>query len=340
MTELSGILSSEDMDKAVRKGMPDWISPMLARLTHEHFSSEDWIYERKLDGERVISCMEKDGRVRLLSRNGKEINSSYPEIEEALSRQSPRGIVLDGEVVAFSSDGISDFQKLQPRMQASSREQASRQGVKVFYYVFDCPYSLGYDLSSCRLRARKKLLRELIDWTDPLMFTPHRNGKGLEYYREACRKGWEGIIAKKADSRYLHGRSSRWLKFKCVMQQEFIIGGYTEPGGDRPGLGALLLGYYRVGELRYAGKVGTGFDEGTLRMLASKLGSLERKTPPFSDPPEDSGTRFVSPELVCEVAFTEWTSDGRLRHPSCKGLRRDKDPADVTREDETSRTVS
>ena len=316
--------------------MPDWIDPMLAKLTHDYFSGEEWIFERKLDGERLLAYVEPDGQVRLMSRNKKRLNDSYPEIEEALAGQAPAGCILDGEVVAFNEHNVTDFQRLQPRMQAPSRQESRDSGVRVYYYIFDCLYVDGHDITGCGLRSRKKLLRAAVDWDDPLRWTPHRNDDGLDYYREACRKGWEGLIAKHAGSEYVHSRSSKWLKFKCVMQQEFVVGGFTEPHGERIGFGALLLGFYRQGDLVYAGKVGTGFDDETLQDLRGRLDRLERKTSPYDR--GDPGTKevhFVTPKLVCEVAFTEWTDDDKLRHPRYNGLRRDKEAEDVHKEVES-----
>jgi DNA ligase D-like protein (predicted ligase) len=328
-------LSAEDREQAEETSMPDWMDPMLAKLTHDHFSDPDWIYERKLDGERVLAYIDDGGEVRLLSRNEKQLNDSYPEIEAALESQAPAGCILDGEVVAFDSDNVSDFQKLQPRMHASSREESLDSDVRVYYYVFDCMYVDGHDITNVPLRARKKVLREALDWDDPLRWTQHRREEGEAFLEEACEKGWEGLIAKKADSAYVHSRSSHWLKFKCVRQQEFVIGGFTEPHGERIGFGALLVGFYRDGDLVYAGKVGTGYDDETLQSLRSRMDRIERKTSPYDvgDVPEKE-VHFVTPKLVCEVKFTEWTGDDRLRHPAFMGLRRDKDPEDVRKEAE------
>ena len=333
MTDLFDKLSEQAQQNAKKSAMPEWMDPMLAKLSHDHFSSPDWIYERKLDGERAISYVSPDGGVRIMSRNQKELNASYPEIEEALKAQAPKGCILDGEVVALDSDGISDFQKLQPRMQASSREESEASGVKIYYYLFDCMYADGHDLSDCNLRSRKSVLKAAIDWEDPLRFTPHRNEKGEAYFEEACQKGWEGIIAKQADSPYLHSRSSKWLKFKCSRQQEFVIGGFTDPEGERIGFGALLLGFYRDDNLVFAGKVGTGFDDDTLADMHDRLKKIERKTSPFDQgEPDTKGVHFVTPKLVCQVAFSEWTQDDKLRHPRYKGLRRDKQAEDVNQE--------
>ncbi|MGC9529664.1 MAG: non-homologous end-joining DNA ligase [Candidatus Bipolaricaulaceae bacterium] len=338
MSNLLQRLSDEEREKARETSMPDWMDPMLAKLTHDHFTGEEWIFERKLDGERLLAYIEQDGQVRLMSRNQKRINDSYPEIEEALADQVPAGCILDGEVVAFDEHNVSDFQRVLPRRHASSRQEARQSGVKVYYYMFDCLYVEGHDITRCPLRSRKKVLKAAIRWDDPLRWTPHCNDDGLNYYKEACSKGWEGLIAKHAGSEYVHGRSSKWLKFKCVVQQEFVICGFTEPHGERVGFGALLLGFYRGDDLVYAGKVGTGFDDQTLNDLRGRLEALERETSPYDrGKPQTKGVHFVTPRLVCEVRFTEWTGDDDLRHPRYKGLRRDKDPKDVHKEAESQK---
>jgi DNA ligase D-like protein (predicted ligase) len=205
--------------------------------------------------------------------------------------------------------------------------------VAVYLYLFDLVYLDCCDLCDLDLCTRKDLLEHLIAFKDPLRFTTHRNEDGVAYWKEACAKGWEGVIAKRADSRYLHRRSNDWLKFKCINQQEFVIGGYSDPRGGRQGFGALLLGYYRGGDLIYAGKVGTGFDDKSLQIIAGRLMSQEQEASPFADKKRpERGEHFVSPGLVCEVAFTEWTPDGKLRHPRFLGLRDDKPPGDVIRE--------
>ncbi|ATJ81334.1 non-homologous end-joining DNA ligase [Halomonas beimenensis] len=334
MTDPLSPLEAAEREPARRTAMPRWHAPMLATLSHADIDDDGWCFERKLDGERVIARIRPGGEVQLYSRNHRRLDASYPDIEAALARQAPRGCLLDGEVVAFDARHRSDFQRLQPRMQAADREEARRSGVRVYYYLFDCLYACGHDLTGCTLRSRKKLLRTLIDWRAPLRWTPHRIQDGPGYHRQACDRGWEGLIAKRADSAYVAGRSREWRKWKCRHQQEFVIGGHTEPHGEREGLGALLLGVYQEDELVYAGKVGTGFDAAMLATLKDRLSPLARETSPFQrgDPPRE-GVRFVSPRLVCEVAFTEWTRDGRLRHPSFQGLRRDKAPRDVHRED-------
>jgi DNA ligase D-like protein (predicted ligase) len=295
--------------------------PMLAVLTDERFSDPGWIYERKLDGIRCLAC-KSDGRVDLRSRNDLSLNGRFPEIVRGLEDDPASDVVLDGEIVAFEGSETS-FARLQQR---------GERPTAVFYYVFDILRAGGEDVTPRPLRERKAVLRDAITFRDPLRFTTHRNRDGEAFYAEACRKGWEGIIAKRADAPYTHGRSRDWLKFKCSAEQEFVIGGYTPPRGSRTDLGALLLGYYDDGALRYAGKVGTGFTRATLHDLASRLEPLRRDTSPFADEVRERGATWVEPRLVAQVGFSEWTRDGRLRHPRFLGLRDDKSPAEVVRE--------
>jgi DNA ligase D-like protein (predicted ligase) len=324
-------LPDDAAERLERSDPPDSVRPMLATLTERRFSEPDWIYERKLDGERCMT-LRRGSSLRLLSRNSKELNETYPELADALSEQDAESFAVDGEIVAFEGR-VTSFSRLQQRMQISDPEEARRSGVKVYYYLFDLLYLGGYDTTGVPLRHRKALLRQALRFADPIRFTAHRNEDGEAYYREACRKGWEGIIAKRADSGYAHTRSRDWLKFKCVNQQEFVVGGYTDPQGERVGFGALLIGYYDEDELKYAGKVGTGYDDETLERLSDRLAAIERKTPAFGE--EDlprNGVHWVTPELVAEVGFTEWTDDGKLRHPRFLGLRRDKQARQVKRE--------
>ena len=312
--------------------MPTWTDPMLATLTDERFSSGDWIYERKLDGERCLVF--HDGRsTRLFSRNRQRLDDTYPELVEAFEAQPEARFVVDGEIVAFSG-GTTSFSRLQQRMRITDPQAARRSRVSVYLYVFDLLHLDGYDLSALDLRERKNTLRKLLTFDDPLRYTAHRNRDGETYYEEACRKGWEGVIAKRADSPYVHSRSRHWLKFKCVKSQEMVIGGYTDPKGEREAFGALLLGYYENGDLHYAGKVGTGFDDATLRDLGERLSDHAADACPFVECEEAAGqgVHWVEPELVGQIGFTEWTRDLKLRHPRFLGLRRDKKPTDVVRE--------
>jgi bifunctional non-homologous end joining protein LigD len=316
-----------------RTRQPDWLEPELATLTQDRFSDPAWLFERKFDGERCLA-FRAGQQLRLMTRNRQQVTSTYPEIANALRAQEASDFIVDGEVVAFDGDQTS-FSLLQRRLGVRDPGPALRAEVPVYLYVFDVLWAGGRDVRPLPLRERKRLLRGLLSFRDPLRFTEHRDADGEAYWREACGKGWEGVIAKRADSPYRPGRTRDWLKFKCVNGQEFVIGGYTDPRGSRTGFGALLLGYYdRDGKLRYAGKVGTGFDRRTLTSLHAALAADERQEPPF-EPVRGlprSGVHWVNPRLVAQVGFTEWTADGQLRHPRFQGLRRDKDPADVVRE--------
>ncbi|QEC50726.1 ATP-dependent DNA ligase [Baekduia soli] len=297
---------------------------MKAVLTDAPFSDDGWIFERKLDGVRCVAIRD-GGPVTLLSRNDLPLGGRYPEIAEALERQPQRRFAADGEIVAFDGAQTS-FARLAGR---------GRTAVPVFFYIFDVLWLDGHDVRRLPLRARKRLLRDALRFDDrALRFSAHRNGDGEAYFAEACRKGWEGLVAKRADSTYTDRRSRDWLKLKCEQGQELVIGGYTAPKGSRTDFGALLLGHYDDGALRYAGKVGTGFDAATLAALGARLRALHRDDPPFADAGaiRESTARWVAPELVAQVAFTEWTRAGRLRHPRFLGLRDDKPAREVVRE--------
>ena len=327
-------LDGSARDQLRQKAQPDWTKPMLATLVHEAFSDRDWIYERKLDGERCLVFI-KNGTVQLYSRNRKELNDSYPEIEAAFDELSLPDLIADGEIVTFDGQRTS-FSRLQGRMQVRDREEARQTDITVFYYLFDLLHFAGYQLTGLRLRERKKVLQRALAFVDPLRYLNHVNETGEAYHREACEKSWEGVIAKNASAAYVHSQSKKWLKFKCTRGQEFVIVGYTEPSGRRIGFGALLLGYHdEQGLLRYAGKVGTGFDNTFLQSFAQTLQALERKTTPIEsgEAPDASGIHWVRPEKVGEVGFTEWTTHNKLRHPRFLGLRRDKQSEQVVREE-------
>jgi len=313
-------------------GQLDWVEPELATLTRDRFSDPAWIYERKFDGERCLAYRD-GGQLRLMTRNHQQVNSTYPELDEALGAQAATDFIVDGEVVAFVG-GATSFAQLQQRLGQRHPDQDLLRRVPVYYYLFDVMYADGRDVRGLPLRERKRILRDVIAFAGPLRFATHRNRNGEAYYAQACRWGWEGLIAKRADAPYRAGRGHDWLKFKCLNGQEFVIGGYTDPQGSRHGFGALLLGYYDdKGQLAYAGKVGTGFTEATLASLHRTLAGLGRETPAFARGRlPKSGVHWVEPNLVCEVGFSEWTTAGELRHPRYQGLRRDKDPASVVRE--------
>jgi bifunctional non-homologous end joining protein LigD len=304
---------------------PTFEQPMKATLTDDRFSDPDWLYERKLDGIRSLA-IRGPKQVELFSRNDLSQNARYPELVEALTQEPQQDFVVDGEIVAFTGNR-TDFGKL------TQRHRLGRDRVKVFYYLFDLLHLAGHDTTQLPQRTRKALLRRSLRFVGNVRFTPHRNRDGEAYYTYACRQGWEGLIAKRADAPYVHGRAKDWLKFKCSAEQELVIGGYTAPKGSRTVLGALLVGYYDGKTLRYAGKVGTGFDRATLDDLGDRLKPLTRKTSPFTkDEIKERDVTWVEPELVAQVGFSEWTADGRLRHPRYLGLRDDKAATEVVRE--------
>jgi bifunctional non-homologous end joining protein LigD len=331
MRDPFGKLPDRVQRSLVERRPPSWIDPMLATLTARRFSDPGWIFEPKFDGVRCLS-FRHDGGVRLMSRNRLSANDRYPEIAEALAAQDAADFIVDGEVVAFEGNRTS-FARLQRRMQVRDPNNARRSGVPVYYYVFDVLYAGGFDVTGLPLRDRKALLRGLFSFKDPVRFTAHRNADGVRYWEQACRRGLEGVIAKRADSPYVPGRSGHWLKFKCVNEQEFVIGGFTDPKGSRHDFGALLIGYHRDGDLVFAGKVGTGFDDETLRTLGRRLRALEQERPPFTAGRlPRKGVHWVRPELVGQIGFTEWTRDGQLRHPRFLGQRDDKAAREVVRE--------
>jgi bifunctional non-homologous end joining protein LigD len=296
---------------------------MKAVLARQAFSDPNWIFERKLDGIRGLAVRSGED-TRLLSRNDLDLSRRYPEVREAAARQEASRFAIDGEVVAFEGSRTS-FARLADR---------GRHPVPVFFYVFDLLWLDGYDIRALPLRTRKRLLSSALTFGDPLRLTTHRNRDGEAMFAEACRRRWEGIIAKRADSPYQATRSRDWLKFKCEAGQELVIGGFTAPRGSRTDFGALLVGHYDGGRLRYAGKVGTGFDRETLHSLGRRLHELQADTSPFADPGSirERAVTWVRPELVAELAFTEWTEAGRLRHPRFLGLRDDKPAREVVRE--------
>ena len=294
---------------------------MLATLTKDYFSDPDWVFEPKLDGIRCIAS-KRGSSVKLLSRNRLDLTPTYSAVAAALSSQGP-DFVVDGEVAAVKGE-ITSFSLLQ---------QVHRQQVAVVYFCFDLLHLDGYDLTALPLTARKELLAQSLELDEPLRYVSHIEEEGEAYYREACKRGWEGLIAKRASSRYARGRSKDWLKFKCSFEQELVIGGFTEPEGARSHFGALLVGYYDDGDLRYAGKVGTGFTQKTLADLHARMAPLERPDAPFAGkPPVRKGAHWLQPKLVAQIGFSEWTTDGKLRHPRFLGLRADKKARDVVRE--------
>ena len=277
---------------------------------------DDWLHEVKFDGYRIIAI--KDGAdVKLLSRRFKDWTAEFPSVAAAVAALKIPKVILDGEVAIVLPDGRTSFQGLQ-----------SRAG-ELAYFVFD-----RIELGDQPLEQRKRALAELVGTQQDgtIRYSDHVIGHGRKFFAAACEKGLEGIISKRRDSLYSGGRGGAWLKTKCILRQEFVIGGYTDPEGARAHVGALLVGYHEGGHLKYAGKVGTGFTQKLLAELAGLFAQLARDACPFTPALRGGGMHWVEPKLVCEVAFTEWTNDGRLRHPSFQGLRKDKLAKDVIRE--------
>jgi bifunctional non-homologous end joining protein LigD len=318
---------------------PDY-EPQLATLVKQPPSGTGWVHEIKYDGYR-IGCRLRGGRATLISRSGKDWTAAFPHIAVACAGLPITEGLLDGEVCIVLPDGRTSFQMLQNAFSGGTP------GGTLVYFVFDLLRVDGERLQSMALVERKARLQKLIGRrrTSRVRYAEHIAGDGRTFFNQACRLGLEGIISKRASEPYRPGRHGDWLKTKCVLEQEFVIGGFTDPEGSRAGIGALLIGYYpasrsglrRAGpaKLIFSGKVGTGFSHKVALDLRRKLEAIAQKHCPFDPPPERSiakAAHWVKPKLVCEVVFTEWTGEGKIRHPSFQGLRADKKPAEVTRE--------
>lgn len=311
---LEPMLASPGAELATRAGGPLSLRPGA------------WLLEPKLDGLRCI-CARNGAEVRLWSRNRLSFNERFPEVARALADLAADNFALDGEVVAMVG-GRPSFSALQ----GAGRGPAAREG-EVVYWVFDLLWLLGQDVRQLPIEARKDLLAQAVPDSRHVRRLPALEGDPAQLFEQACRDGWEGLVAKRAGSAYRGGRSPDWLKLKCGCRQELVVGGFTSPKGSRWGFGALLVGYWEKGQLLYAGKVGTGFSEATLAELARELAALERPSSPFATLVREKGAHWAEPVLVAEVAFTSWTPDGRLRHPSFLGLRPDKPASEVVREE-------
>ncbi len=296
--------------------IPFRIHPMLATLVAAPFDKPGWVYEEKYDGDRFLAYKEGP-RVRLLSRNGKDRTDRFAHVAGAIARLDARTLLLDGEIVVFDGKGVSRFQLLQ---------QATGEPV---YVVFDCLFYNGADLRRKPLSQRRSMMESALGSSDTLVASRRLASNGLEAFRTAKRRGYEGLVAKDLSSPYLEGRSTKWLKVKVHQEEEFVICGYTAPAGARQHFGAVLLGAYVRNKLHYVGKVGTGFDRTTLAALYRKFQPLVRRQPALVDPPRGSGLVFLAPKLVAQISFQEWTADRKLRQPVFLGLRDDKSPQDV-----------
>jgi bifunctional non-homologous end joining protein LigD len=308
--------------------LPKRLQPMLATLTDAPFDDADWIFEDKYDGFRMVAKIE-DGKVTLYSRNGKIISHNYIEVAKALEGVKADA-VIDGELVALDKNGVSHFQLLQ---------NALRHEAKLLYCTFDLMFCDGEDLRGLTLLKRKKRLKEILPSHKLIAFSRHRKADGTKFFEEAERKGLEGIMAKRADSKYLSGaRTDNWLKIKTSKRQEVVIAGFTAPRRTRPFFGALALAVREKNGWQYIGRVGTGFNHETLEELHDKLIKLKAAKSPFAGRVKDEAvTTWVKPSLVAEVKFTEWTTRGEMRHPVYLGLRTDKRAEDVARERERPR---
>ena len=317
-----------------KEAMPTLINPMLATLTKEAFSDPNWIFEFKWDGIRAVGFL-KNKKVQLVSRNAKEFAFRYPELSSLPKWIDAENAILDGEIVALTDKGIPSFQLLQQRMGLNAKSEIARLANEspVVYYVFDLLYCNGFSLMGAELIHRKALLKEIMEENEFLRYSDHVIGDGVKLFQKASKLQLEGIIAKHQSSLYVQKRTRDWLKIKTVLRQEVVIGGYTEPKGSRIRFGSLVVGLYRDSELTYVGHVGGGFNERSLKQVYSFMQPLKQQKSPFlSTPKTNEKVQWIKPALVCEVKFSEWTSDGMMRQPIFMGLRDDKQPAQCVME--------
>lgn len=299
--------------------IPFRMKPMLATLVDAPFTRANWVFEEKYDGVRILAYKE-GSRVTLISRNAIDRTENYPEIARAVLALKPKTLLLDGEVVVFDAKDVSRFQLLQ---QGKGKPE---------YAMFDCLYRDGKDLRREPLASRRESLESLTGLGPRLRISAKLDPDGLKAFRIASRRGLEGVVGKNLQSVYESRRSREWLKVKVHHEQEFVIGGFTKPKGSRLDFGALLLGVYDDKGLHYTGKVGTGFEDETLKNLRHKFQPLIQSKSAFEGLPKESDVTFLKPELVAQISFTEWTKDGKLRHPVYLGLRDDKKAKEVRRE--------
>ena len=315
--------------------MPSVIHPMLATLVDDPFSDPDWIFETKWDGFRSV-CFIKNGKARFVSRNQIEMTPQYPELANIAKQIDAKEAILDGEIVALDEHGMPRFQLLQPRVGRKSGIDALRGAAQIVYFVFDLLYVDGYDLTQCTVVERKAKLAEILRPSNFIKLSEHVAGEGKAFFREIEKFHLEGMMAKRAASKYVPKRSSDWLKIKTVMRSEVVIGGYTQPRGTRSHFGSLVCGLYRAGDLHYVAHVGGGFNESTLASIYKLIQPLKTDKSPFVDAPKtNEPVQWLKPKLVAEVKFSEWTAEHRLRHPVFVGLREDKKPTDCRFEFET-----
>src|SRR5271166_1841639 len=308
--------------------------PMLPTLVDKPFDDDEWLFELKWDGFRAICTIRSKDKYELISRNGLVMNKKFPELEGLAADFTRVPLVLDGEIVSLDAKGRSSFQRLQRRFKPGPG--GDHDSGNIVYAVFDLLYDGSKDLRRTPLEKRKALLEKILrPGATHTIYSKHVIGKGKQLFEVARRQGQEGIVAKRRDSTYQERRSRDWLKIKAHLEQEFVIGGWTDPQGARAEFGALLLGVYQKGALVFCGAVGTGFDGASLKAVMAKLKPLATARCPFDPPPPPplpKTSHWVRPKLVAEVKFGEWTDDGLLRQPVFLGLRTDKDPKDVVHE--------
>jgi bifunctional non-homologous end joining protein LigD len=323
------------VEGAVKKRMPSKIEPMKATLVDKAFSRKGWIFENKWDGVRAV-CYLKDGEIELISRNQKDMTLRYPELGDIPKSLAAKEAIFDGEIVVLDKSGRVDFGMLQSRFGVTDKGKIEhlRGSQKIVYYIFDLIYLDGYDLHNVTLLDRKKLLKQVIKQTPKLKYSAHTLTKGEEAFAKAEKAKLEGVMAKNGDSYYEEKRSNEWLKIKTQMRQEVIIVGYTDPSGSRDHFGALHIAAYAGKKLVSLGHVGSGFDRKKLASIHKLMQPLRQKEMPFDEPPSVPSrrsskevTHWLKPKLVAEVSFTEFTDEGRLRHPVFEGLRDDKKPS-------------
>jgi bifunctional non-homologous end joining protein LigD len=308
--------------------IPTIIKPMLATLVDDSFSDSNWIFETKWDGFRSI-CFVRNGKVQFVSRNQIEMTPQYPELANVGKQIEATEAILDGEIVALDEHGMPRFQLLQPRVGRKSGIDALRGKGQIVYFAFDLIYLDGYDLMSCSVVERKAKLADILRPSNFIKLSEHIEAEGEAFFREIEKFHLEGMIAKRADSKYVQKRSSDWLKVKTIMRSEVVVGGYTEPRGGRSYFGSLVCGLYRGNELHYVAHVGGGFNERTLASSFKMMQPLKTNRSPFVDAPKtNEPVQWLKPKLVAEVKFSEWTADRRLRHPVFVGWREDKKAQD------------
>ena len=319
----------KNLPGARKVGIPEFVPPQLATLTDKPPSGEEWFHELKFDGYRLL-CHLENRQVRFWTRNRKDWTAKFTDVGKAVKALGLKSAILDGEIVALDPSGRASFQRLQQSINKGS-------AAGLIFHIFDLIYVDGFDLTRCPLRERKRVLEELLAPVGEggvLRYSDHIEGSGAQFLKEACKLGLEGIVSKQAESAYESTRSRNWLKIKCIKRQEFVIAGYTLSDKGIP-FSSLILGFYERGKLIYAGRAGTGYTNAMRVELKKKLDRIAVDKRPFEQIPKDPGLRkavWTEPKLVGEVAFTEWTDEGIIRHPSFQGLREDKKPQDVIRE--------